>query len=188
MSYLVLDRVSAWNALRYDRQLHVPLAISMLTEEYEEWLSADTDVDRLDALCDIVFVALGVIWKCNVDLQTLMREHFIAVETLDVFIDSSSIQPVFFIRAQIDIMATDLDYPLIRSVAFIVLSAIAQMMHMGLTTDQVNEALLIVCDANDTKTVTKLGAADKGFGDGKGAYFAPPEPRLKKLLERRREV
>ena len=154
----VIQRICAWNAARYEQQYDHALTIALLREEYKEWLMAKTPVDQLDGLCDLVYVAFGAIWKANIDLEA-MRDA-----------EQQSAQVV------------DNDYPLVMSLHLIITSALTQMAGMGLSTDQCVEALLIVCDANDSKSIKKTASNVKANLD-KGPYFKAPEPRLTALLE-----
>ena len=59
----LIDRVSTWNYVRDNVGYDEDLEYDMLFEELEEYGVARSDVDQLDALCDIVFVALGSMYK-----------------------------------------------------------------------------------------------------------------------------
>ena len=63
--------------------------------------------------------------------------------------------------------------------------AIGAMWKLGLSPDQIAEALHIVCDSNDSKSLPahKVDPAVKA-NKSKGDSFVPPEPALKALLER----
>ena len=83
--------------------------------EFEE---STKDVDRLDALVDLIYVSIGAMWK------------------------------------------------------------------LGLNAEQIEKAITIVCDANDTKTAVKTASHIKASID-KGAGFIAPETRLQEVLDER---
>lgn len=180
----IYKRASLWNAARYPREYNRELSISLLREEYQEWLDAKTDVDRLDALCDIAFVAMGVIWKCDVSDEAIEETSNEVYTQLCPMLDHLECEPGFLIATLLD----DYEYGdmgAVTAVTQIALSALAQIMFMELTLNQAIDALLIVCASNDTKTVAKLDSDDKGDADYKGEYFQPAEPRLQTLLNSR---
>ena len=59
----ITDRVILWNSQRYDQVYDYGLASRLLLEETQELFDAHSVVDKLDAIGDIVFVAIGVLWK-----------------------------------------------------------------------------------------------------------------------------
>jgi len=113
---IVVRRIVNWNFARYEQIMNVALTNELLKEEVREFNEATTPVDTLDALADIVYVAIGAMWK------------------------------------------------------------------MGLSPGQIHDSLLAVCDANDTKSVSKTHHAVKANVD-KGASFVPPEARLQEILD-----
>ena len=111
-----IGRIIHWNHQRYNQDFDHSLTFKLLDEELAEFNDAETDVDKLDALVDIVYVAIGAMWK------------------------------------------------------------------LGLTKWHINEAIQVVCDANDSKTVRKTAAHLKA-NIYKGDFFVPPEPALQEILD-----
>ena len=111
-------RIADWNAARYDQDYSPNLQVALLAEEVGELASAKTDVDKLDALVDIIYIATGGMWK------------------------------------------------------------------LGLSPEQINAAIHVVCDSNDTKPAKKTPAHVKANID-KGNSFVRPEPRLQEILDGR---
>lgn len=66
-----IKRIIDWNKARYAQEFNHELAYNLLHEELGEFLVASEDVDRLDALIDIVYVAIGAIWKLGLDEQQI---------------------------------------------------------------------------------------------------------------------
>ena len=58
------------------------------------------------------------------------------------------------------------------------------MWKLGLSSTQIEAAILVVCDANDTKTASKTASHIKASID-KGAGFIAPETRLQEVLDAR---
>jgi len=114
----IIKRVIHWNSERYDQEFDHRLTRNLLQEEVLEFEEATKDVDRLDALVDTIYVALGAMWK------------------------------------------------------------------LKLNAEQIEAAILIVCDANDTKTATKTASNIKASID-KGEGFIAPETRLQEVLNAR---
>ena len=179
----IFDRVCRWNAVRYEQVYDQQLTVNLLREELTEYYKAATDVQQLDALCDIVYVALGGFWKMNLKLEELDFSMSHGQEVMSKYIEANDIYPVFNIGAYIDILAYDQEYSDALALGVIIYAACVQLSSMGFYPDDVEAALSIVCDANDTKKVQKVASNVKANID-KGEFFRPPEPRLTALLEK----
>ena len=149
-------RVAKWNELRSPRIYNKDLTRKLLLEEHNELLEAQTAVDRLDALCDLIYVATGAIWKLKQDRPIL----------------SHLAKPKLWVDGFVD----DSDLIMLKG---IVSSCLSRMGEMGLTHKQCLRALMIVCDSNDTKPVKMTASSVK---IAKGDTFVAPEPRLAALL------
>lgn len=177
----VFERVANWNSKRYEQEYNHALAINLLREEYNEWRLDKEPVKKLDGLCDIVFVAAGVLWKAKVvERQNLYIEN--VFDFIDNIINNTAIEPGYFIGMNIDKLEVDTTYPVEEAVCHIILLAFAQASHMGLSQDQFMDALLVVCDSNDSKSIKKVAADIKANAGDKGPYFVAPEPRLQTIL------
>jgi hypothetical protein len=60
-----INRVVDWNKERNGFELNSDLEVDMLREEVVEYFDAEEYVDRVDAVCDIIFVAIGTISKAT---------------------------------------------------------------------------------------------------------------------------
>ena len=174
----IIQRVCSWNAARYEQEYNKDLALSLLAEEYKEWTDAENNVDKLDAMCDLIYVAIGVLWKIGKE----EADWQYAAESVDSIVDVPDLAPAYFIAPLLTVYELDETFSVIQVMQRIVFVAIAQMLYMGLSYDQAIEALNIVCDANDSKSIKKT-ASDVKANTDKGPYFRSPEPRLTKLLE-----
>jgi len=69
----IIQRVIEWNAARYEQEYDDILTNSLLESEILELDQADRDgacgniVDQVDALGDIIYVAIGAMWKLGLD-------------------------------------------------------------------------------------------------------------------------
>lgn len=178
----VFARVAAWNAARYEQEYSNTLAVSLLREEYDEWLHSVTAVDKLDALCDITYVALGIVWKANVHPSMFGVAFSNSLTTVNMLVDSFELNPAYFIGSLIDVLEYEADYPVAQSTTNIIALSLAQALSMGLSEEQFIEALLVVCDSNDSKSVKKVASDIKANTGDKGVGFIPPEPRLLEIL------
>ena len=58
-----IARITSWNRQRYAQEYNQDLTVDLLYEEIGELNEATTDVDRLDALVDVTYIAIGAMWK-----------------------------------------------------------------------------------------------------------------------------
>jgi hypothetical protein len=190
------NRVAAWNAARYEQQFDLPLAVRLLKEEYTEWCVAfkesQTTLDRehvvemLDAIGDVSFVALGVVWKANIDYKTF-EEAMLRVQD-----DISSaactmpqLHPMFLVASAIDGFTYDNEVGIADSMAMIIhLCALEAKYHFSFGTDKYFEVVKVICDSNDTKVIAKASATEKANDGNKGSGYVSPTSALKDLIGR----
>jgi len=166
----ITQRIADWNAKRYEREYSHSLTVDLLREEYEEWITAVEDVDKLDALCDLIFVAIGAIWK--------LGDEPAATEVLG----PPPKYHGYAIGMMIDILENELDVEPLGLLAAIADLAVYEMINgLHLDDEQVERAILTVCDSNDTKSIVKTDSNVKANLD-KGPYFRPPEAKLQEIL------
>jgi predicted HAD superfamily Cof-like phosphohydrolase len=67
----IINRVINWNSKRYDQEFDHRLTRNLLKEETLEFEEATKDVDRLDALVDTIYVALGAMWKLGLNKKQI---------------------------------------------------------------------------------------------------------------------
>lgn len=184
----IYERVCTWNERRYPRIHDVTLTAALLNEEYAtEYLESTEEVHRLDALCDTVFVALGGIWKEDVDAEQMNMDLSLAHTMVNDLLRANVAPPHYYIAAFTHVLVNEVDMPKSLALQCIVNLALVQMqIEFEFTLEKCYEALLIVCDSNDSKSVpaTKVDPSVKANTD-KGAYFVAPEPRLTALLMER---
>ena len=162
------QRVADWNEARFDREYSNEQTVRLLREEYKEYLDAETDVDKLDALCDVIYVCEGAKWKLHHEGDFLKR-------AINNPVDSA----VYFVSDGIELLADGI-VPPVECLEYIVVVAYTEMFRMLKSHAACIIALIVVCDSNDSKVVKKIATEAKA---GKGDSFIAPEPRLKELLE-----
>ena len=180
----VYASVSAWNAQRYEQQLSLTLAESLLREEYQEWKDAKTALAKLDALCDVSYVALGVAWKCNISPELLANKLAIyQLPALNILDNLPGMQPVYLLGAYIDCLAHDFEYGVADSIAYILHSCAMQAMYeWQLTPELWIKSLQAVCESNDTKVVVQVDADVKANAGNKGSSYVAPDAALIAIL------
>ncbi len=71
------NRIADWNMERNNLDLNSKLEIEMIMEEVKEYYEADTFIDRLDAVADIIFVAVGTYTKATKNFH-LVQDNYLA--------------------------------------------------------------------------------------------------------------
>lgn len=176
----LFNRVSAWNAARYDREYDAKLAHSLLSEEYYEWIDSTDEVNGAKELGDVVFVALGVLWKLNIPLEEQQK----AADTCGQYVANltgiSDIPPGFYIGTMLDMLRDDFMSPMsvCHNISYLVQ---AQFKFTGISDEM--PILNAVCTSNETKPAIKTASNVKANID-KGEGFVPAEKEIAKLLSR----
>lgn len=180
----VYKSVAAWNAARYEQQLNLELAVSLLREEYKEWKDAKVAVEKLDALCDISYVALGIVWKSGIS-ETLLSEKLTSMQMASLLhLDAvPGMRPIYNMAAYIDGLEHDFEFGIIDSIALILHNCAFQAMYdYQLTPEQWISALEAVCVSNDSKVVVQVDASVKANAGNKGPNYISPTAALTKIL------
>ena len=181
----IYPRICNWNAERYEQEFDKALSIQLITEEFEEWLKAlseKNEVEQVDALCDLIYVAFGIIWKKNpieAEVDYNAKQANIIISTL-MTVDEL---PGLFIATSLLAYGLNEEYSDILFAQFVIQAAATEMFGMGFEAEDITEAMTIVCDSNDSKVATKTASNVKANID-KGENFIAPEPRLRLLLEK----
>jgi len=167
-----IPRIEAWNAARYDRVYNEQLAIALLREEIDEYYVAlDMPVamyeDRLnrlveivDALGDIFFVAIGVLWKLN--------KPWFFHDVLCLRNDLTEYG--YFIPADFRFLSKD---PIAG--AKLVVAKVLRAASYLITNEDFTNVVIAICDSNDSKAIKKTSANIKANIDKGADYFPPTE-------------
>lgn len=173
---ILYERVSNWNAARYERVYNHELAASLINEELNEYYDQDP-VAQLDALCDITFVAMGITWK--LDWEHNEQDITDAVE-LAHRLGNAGLEPIYALHALVAAWEEGEVEVLIFTMAAVSICQQQAEGALGYTADEFERALHAVCDSNDTKTITKTAADTKANID-KGSFYVPPTVALTKI-------
>ncbi len=79
----VYERVINWNAQRYDQEHVKALTTSLLREEVQEFSDAFEDVHMLNALCDLIYVSYGAMWKLGLNADQIERAIYAVCDSND---------------------------------------------------------------------------------------------------------
>lgn len=182
----IVTRTIEWNAARYDQVYDYALAGKLLNEEVMELFRAENDVEKLDAIGDIIFVAIGVFWKLGLSVEHIEdlfgvhhEEYLKNVDMETIHENCNKVQSFLF-----DVLPEDLDgaYPgvaLATYCSFMV--ALGSLSGMGLQ-DRFYDVVMAICDSNDTKEVKgKTDPTVKANGV-KGEGYVPPTKALEYIL------
>ena len=166
----VFEQVCEWNAARYDRVYNHDLAVALIEEEYQEWFDNDDPVEKLDALCDLAYVAFGMLWKLNVDVEN--------DNVLEIIIPPHpKMAPIYHLSGIIamwkggKLTGHEAAHNILASVC-------NQACHVGYTYEEFVEAMQAVCDSNASKAIKKTASDVKANGNDKGSTYVPPTEAL----------
>jgi hypothetical protein len=179
---LIFNRVANWNSKRYDRVYNHELSVDLLKEELQEWFDANSLVDQLDALCDLTYIAMGILWKIDVEDETLEYNAEESHAQVARLLTTNTLEPIYLVAAIIAQYENDNEYPTALAAQMVITLCMTQMSAMGLSPNESLASLIVVCDSNDSKSIKKTEAHIKANDGDKGVYFVPPEPKLLQIL------
>ena len=180
----IYRNVSAWNAARYDQELNLDLAVSLLREEYEEYFKGKVAVDKVDALGDISYVALGICWKSGISETMLVEELDYWQDRMLASLDlCSGLEPIYLVPAFIDAFKYDKEFGIIDSMAAIINLCYFQSAYSySMTHTDWKAVLTAICNSNDSKSVYKVDSDVKANAGNKGPNYVPPTAALVSIL------
>jgi len=79
MNFDVIQAVCEWNADRDNYKYNALNEYKMLAEELKEYSEARSSVDQADALADLIFVAIGSLFKLTEGNEAKVRDILLAV-------------------------------------------------------------------------------------------------------------
>lgn len=178
----VTERIINWNAKRYEQQFDYVLACRLLLEETEELFAAKSDVERLDAIGDIVFVAVGVFWKLgfsNDKIYDILYVHDLTQTSLsEAHHWSMCIQAAAFDLVDHEIEGVWPGLTLALHSLFVTALGAAH----GLGCSAIfYDIIHAICDSNDTKVVKGKTPSHIKANIDKGENFVPPTGKLLEL-------
>jgi hypothetical protein len=176
------DRIIKWNAVRREPVFDLKLCMNMMLEEVEELIFADSPIEALDAVGDIVFVGVGELWKLgftDIALSGIFYEDDIRGMTIADLYNHTTIIKDYSIY-NIEGIEEDnrfLGVDIVCNAVF--MQAIPSLMSMGMQS-AFYDIVHAICDSNDTKDIVRVGSAVKS---SKGPNFKPPTDKLIRLRE-----
>jgi len=178
----VYDRVSVWNSKRYDRTYNYELLVSLLEEEIQEFYDSNSKLERIDAVCDTMYVALGGLWKLQItDIE--IAECFVGCSSvIPDIVECSPYPPIMYVRTFIDAIKYGSESGAEVSVTLIVQACMYQLSSMLGSTELAYEAMEAVCDSNDSKSIVRVPSNEKANGIDKGDYYVPPTVKLNAII------
>lgn len=181
----VVQRVIEWNAARYEQEWDYELAIKLLLEETQELYDAPTPVEALDAIGDILFVAIGALWKLGMTQEQIeaivISTNLHKLKLEEAHYENMCVQASLFdIPCCVDQEKTGA-WPALTLIMFSVfITCIGAARSLGVQ-PYIYEILHIICDSNDTKIVKGKVAANVKANIDKGDSYVAPTAALRKL-------
>ncbi len=184
---LFIDEVIDWNKKRYKQKFNFELSKNLLKEELLELLVAESLVDKLDALGDITFVSVGILWKLEIP-NRLIRNLFMD----NNFGTISSQEIVKYLKKSL-INHVEKQYPpnksdileVITLMLFILFDVVLPIIQHLKLNEHFHEIVFIICKSNNTKTEEKINVIDKYSGTGKGPNYISPKLKLLEFIAER---
>ncbi len=178
----VSQRVIDWNAARYEQEYNYQLAVKLLLEETEELYEAATIVDKLDAIGDICFVAIGVLWKLGFTHEQIFDIMYVhdlrKVSMLEAHDWQIELQGYSF-----EIINHHLEgaWPGFNLAVYsLFITALGALRGLGMQ-HYFYDILYAICDSNDTKEIKGKVAANVKANVNKGEGYVGPEAKLMEL-------
>lgn len=184
----LISQVIYWNKQRYSQIYDHKLTLNLLDSELTELKEAKSKVGRVDACVDIMYVAIGALWKYGLSEKSIQLRLTSVVKKDSVGFNPGLIEAVFSFESLLPIGS--LGYILSKlhkgkiqgPLEELIISALCQLkFNYGLTERQVKLCIKAVCDANNSKIAVKTQAHIKANID-KGPNFVPPEKSIAKIL------
>lgn len=175
----IFKRVSNWNSARYDQVYNHELCCSLLKEELIESLESGDDIaNEIKELCDIVFVAMGGLWKAK---KRFCRKIAFSLEVKDLVVNSAIESPQCLLVHFLSLDIKQIEKTL-NSIIGLVFSKLSQL---GYNEVQFIDFMKIVCDSNDSKKVMRASPSVKvNAGKNKGENYFKAEPLIQQYLEK----
>jgi NTP pyrophosphatase (non-canonical NTP hydrolase) len=169
---------------RYEREFNFELARSLLFEEVYELNMARNEVEILDAVGDITFVFIGMLWKLNIDEYhiTSLFTRYMTIKDDNETISKHIFGSALYIN-NISGQKKELVMMLIALALYsIFVVCYTKLTHIGML-DKFSDVLKIICDSNETKSVPKEKvSADIKANVTKGPNYVEPHKELHKLI------
>lgn len=185
MNKIICERISNWNKARYIRRdYNHSLFVHMLYEEYNEYKDAILMEDKLDGLADLYFILIGALWKLKLKSYNFLKHNDLLLDNIEynsIYNNPVNSQLEMLLHLINKISSSDDEEEIKGFIGLLTKYIISEFYYLGCKTIEIELAVIIVCDSNDTKEVIKLKDYDKG--ELKGAKYKSPLKRLNLLAE-----
>jgi hypothetical protein len=173
--YFILT-VRHWHRERKTGSYNEQLAATLLSEELNELLIASSQLERIDALADIAFVAAGNLIKLSNFGDGDLAKSIHAVTGKDY--DYSTITALCELvkHSQINGL-TGKQYMEIIALCFTLLYIELKSM------DLANKAAMAICKSNNSKSPEPIPEGQKYSKSGKGPNYKSPAEELQAIIE-----
>lgn len=178
----ITERIIEWNSARYDQIFNFELSRDLLLEEISELFEAKTSIRKVDAVGDIIFVSIGILWKLG-----FSSEHIYAIlydtdwTKLSDFDAFKWLCTIHALGADV-IQAEEVGaWPMFEFAVYAMLVvALGQLRGLGLQ-EGFYDFVHAICDSNDTKEVVRTNPALKA-NIKKGDNYISPTEDLAKII------
>ena len=182
------NNVIRWNQQRYRQEYDYPLANKLLREEISEFATASGMVGRADAIGDIAFVLIGILWKLEFKpefIADLLAEcdpenRTTCFDSADVASDINGLMMGLYTNSNCGL----LNVILINAGLEALFCTGWDYLNMLGENENMIAILNIICESNATKSVPdELVAKDLKCNIEKGKDYVSPEEALKELFD-----
>lgn len=179
----IVEKCINWNSERYNQEFNYELCQKLLLEETSELFQTDNIVDKLDAVGDIAFVAIGVLWKAGLPV----KEIEVIFYDVSVYYAQGWQAVNSFMQAVIGNYRSFLDNSKEYSALSLALTTTftvgyQYLLEIGMEKEFYN-IVDIICRSNDTKEVKGKTPAHIKANINKGDSYIPPTVELSALAK-----
>ena len=68
-----IERIIAWNEARFTQEVKQDMTVRLILEEFAEYSGAKAPIDRIDACADMIYLAVGAMWREGMDADQITR-------------------------------------------------------------------------------------------------------------------
>lgn len=191
-----VERVYAWNQLRYEAKSDELLTTALLAEELEELCQAQDEVEALDAIGDVLFVAIGGLYKLGLPLEAtnaMFDQFMLEYRDMPPTAQECFLACHFKTRHLLDydlqfkLMSTFDDVRMVSTITNTIFNIIIPILTGFERYYRLVEIMDAICSSNESKAVPqeKVDPSIKANAGptGKGPNYVPPTADLKKIAD-----
>jgi len=178
----IVQKCIDWNAARYEQVFNYELASKLLLEETDELFEASSVNEMLDAIGDITFVTIGVMWKLGLH-RDYIKEVFYAnpIHTMNaITLQNLCCKVLYESLDQVDLVAEGAYPGLSLALHCTLITAVGALRGLGMQAS-FYDIVDAICESNNTKEIK--GKVDPSVKANvvKGAGFIPPTAKLNEI-------